>query len=359
MFKKKIELLLTLVIVIVVNFFNIAAAQTTVDLKVLEKKWTEYIQALGTVEGIRTTQYKVNGKADQDHTTNFVCLYPLLIDSRGPHNDYDGASVFGRNYHFTLTKSEDKKWVIKNITCESSNKKITDMTFPVYLGSSWKSDPVGYQIFITLAVGLFGIDANVNLPYMISNENFVVKEFRKAEKNGIDGYILNFDFSLPDFPEVVKNDPDFANNKLKKFSLQGNLFLTTDYFLVAEGEFNFEYLDFTRKAKVNISYDKETYKVPLPRNYHQIIESTHTDNKKYVYEHTYSFDLYETNPKDRKRFTLSAYGLPEYECRTTQDIRIDRTRYILIGLGLLLTGLGILLIIRKRMKRQSELNDTK
>lgn len=352
MFNRNVVMLV--VIILSLCSYNIAVAQTTMSadvqgtLKTFEKKWKEYIQALGNVEGIKRIQYKLNGEVDNEFAMKFICLYPLMIDERGQYNNYDSVACYGKKYDFVLSKSEDNKWIIKRISCEPSNKKLADLSFPIYRGNTSNLDPSGHQIFVTLAVGLFGIDASVNLPYMVSSENFVVKEFRKTERNGITGFLLDFDFSMA-LPEEIKKSPNFSS-KLKGYSLHGNLFLVTDYFLVSEGELHLEYLNFSKRAKVNISYDTKTYKVPLPQKYYQSVESTYQDGKKYFNDSIYSFDMHETNPKDIKRFNLTAYGLPEYDCGNLRESSGSRIRYIVMGLGLLLIGISAWLMIRKRQR---------
>jgi hypothetical protein len=354
MFNKNI---LLVIVFALIWFINVTIAQDNNAnlIKTFETKWLEYLHSLGNVEGIIHYQYKANGKVNYDFTNEFVCSYPLLIDNRGDYNNYNSAEVFGKDYQFSLTKPKDtKQWIINTILYEPADKKLENWSFPVYLAEppSYINDRVGYNIFNTLGVGLFGIDSGANLPFMISKKEFSIKEFHKTVKNGIDGYILNFEFSIPDFPEAVKKRADYSNHlEWKNFSLNGKLFLTTDYFLISEGEFHLEYLSFTQNANVSILYDIETYKTPLPKNYSIKIESNDYQNKKNnknILENLLSFDLRETNPKNTERFTLSHYGLPEPDFG---ERRTNRVRYIIIGIGILMMAISAWRMIQKRRER--------
>lgn len=327
----------------------------------LKKKWKEYLHSLGTVEGVIQNQYKRNGKIDSDFSMEYVCMYPLWIDNRcdllnHDQNDYDTVSVVGKNYRFSLRRPKgDKDWFIKEIEFEPANKKLATWNFPIYLADppSHREDPVGYNIFNTLGVGLFGLDSAVNLPYLLSSEWFIINEMKEIEQDGMKQLHLSFEFVLPDFPEVVKKMPDFAKQSLdwKRYTLTGKMILITDYFLVSEAKLHLAYLSFTRDDNIKITYDTETYKTPLPKSYYVFTEYNDYKNgirTQNTSEQIQNFNLHETKPKDIKRFTLSAYGLPEPDFDNSR--RTNRVRYILIGLGAIMIGIALWQMIQKNRK---------
>jgi hypothetical protein len=176
---------------------------------------------------------------------------------------------------------------------------------------------------------------------------------KEIEQDGMKQLHLSFEFVLPDFPEVVKKMPDFAKQSLdwKRYTLTGKMILITDYFLVSEAKLHLAYLSFTRDDNIKITYDTETYKTPLPKSYYVFTEYNDYKNgirTQNTSEQIQNFNLHETKPKDIKRFTLSAYGLPEPDFDNSR--RTNRVRYILIGLGAIMISIALWQMIQKNRK---------
>ena len=134
----------------------------------------------------------------------------------------------------------------------------------------------------------------------------------------------------------------------ENFSLKAKVYLTTDFFLVSEGEFHVESWLGVEDVQIKIDYDSETYKVPLPKKYYSkniynlTVGEEHHEG---VLEKERLFNLKETNPKDNSRFTLSAFGLPEPDFG---GHRTNRFHYVFIGIGLLMFGTGAWRMVQKR-----------
>jgi len=179
-------------------------------------------------------------------------------------------------------------------------------------------DLSGYRIFNTVGVGLFGIDSDPNLPYMVASEWINIHEISLVEKEGTEQLQMLFDY------------------KRGKYSMQGKVFLTTDFFLVTEGEFHVESSLGVEDVQIKIEYDNETYKVPLPKNRYkkEISDLTYRDKHfEGVLETEQTFDLKETEPESFKYFDLPGYGMPPLDFGVRPSGRI---RYILMAVGILM-----------------------
>jgi hypothetical protein len=163
--------------------------------------------------------------------------------------------------------------------------------------------------------------------------------------------LLSFEFLILDFPEVLTKRPDFEKQSLswKPYTVIGNVTLITDYFLISEAKFHWEYMAFTRDDDVKITYDTKIYRTPLPKSYYAVWEqNSYKDGiwAKYIFEQILEFDLCGAKPKDVKHFTLSAYGLPEPDFDNSR--RINRVRYVLMGLGTIMILIALWRMIQKR-----------
>ncbi|MBQ4194869.1 MAG: hypothetical protein II622_02045, partial [Thermoguttaceae bacterium] len=199
---------------------------------------------------------------------------------------------------------------------------------------------------------LFGVDCDPNLPWMTSSEWIVVKDISPVEKDGVKYLSMSFEYKRPDFPESVTRRTDISQHpELKNYTLTGDVLLTTDYFLIAEGTFHEEWLRSVHDMQVEITYDCDSYKVPLPqkRSIREFCKMfVDGENVEIAVEEDLEFKLKETNPKSKKRFTLSQFGLPEPEL---QEPEPDSVRYILAAIGLALIIAFAIRVYRKRRAR--------
>jgi hypothetical protein len=344
------------------NFDNVKISEKKEELK---KKWQEYLHSLGTVEGTMQYLRKRNGNVEGDFLMECVSMYPLWLDQRScgtilkreEDDSYDSVGVTGKDYQFSLRRAYGtKNWTINELKFGKSDKKLHTWKFPVYLANppSFQEDPAGYNIFSTLGVGLLGITSSANLPYLILSEWCTIKEMKEVDQDGMKQLQLSFEFIMPDFPEEVKKTPEFEkqSSSWKRYTVIGKVTLITNYFLISEAKFHWEYMSGAKDADVKITYDTETYRTPLPKRYYVFTEhnnyssGTRIQNTSELLE---EFDLRETKPKNVKRFTLSAYGLPEPDFDNSR--RTNRVRYILMGLGAILILIALWRIIQKRRGR--------
>jgi hypothetical protein len=346
------------------NFDSVKISEKKDELK---KKWQEYLHSLGTVEGTMTFLYKHNGNVEGDFLKKCVSMYPLWLDQRhsgtilkfNEDDNYDSTSVTGNDYQFSLRKPYGNKiWAINELKFEKTNKKLQTWNFPVAFADppSFRADAVGYNIFSTLGVGLFGIDSSANLPYLIFSDWCTIKEMKEVDQDGTKQLQISFEFVMPDFPEGVKNAPEFEkqSSSWKHYTVIGNVTLITNYFLISEAKFHWEYIFYERDEDIKITYDTETYRTPLPKRYHVFTEynnyssGTRIQNTSELLE---EFDLRETNPKDTKRFTLSVYGLPEPDFDNSRRTSTNRVRNILMGLMTIIIIIALWRMIQRRRRK--------
>jgi hypothetical protein len=285
----------------------------------LPKRWSKYLHALGSVEGMGTYRYFRNGELENEFTLTVVCHYPLFAQIGGQiDGGTNSVSAMGANYDFRLERENPTDaWIIENISeIGKELPSLDSWKFPEHFPLDDRvKDSVGYSIFNTLGVGLWADNSLQNLPDIFAKVNFKVNRAEFTERDRKKQLFLDFDYTYADFPQHHKENIsfDFKNNPhWKPFSLKAQVWLETDYFLITKGTFHSVYLDGECHATVECEYDCQTYKVPLPRRYKLVERYDYRDDKlKGVLETRIDFDLRETNPKDPKRFTLSAYGIPE------------------------------------------------
>lgn len=352
---RKLHCICSLALLLSLNVFCFGqTSDTDAYLRKFEKKWNGYLKALGNVEGSISYKRTRNGKPGEEFENYIVCSYPRLADIRGPLDESIAAYVTGKNYSFSLSrlKPEDE-WKIDSLSTDFPNRTKHSLSFPKHFADppNQNVDPVGYTVFNILGVGLFGVDSDPNLPWMTSSEWIDVKDISPVEKDGVKYLSMSFEYKRPDFPESITRRTDISQHpELKKYTLTGDVLLTTDYFLIAEGTFHEEWLRNVRDVQVEITYDCDSYKVPLPQKYF-----TKEFSKMFVdgedveisMEEEQEFKLKETNPKSEKRFTLSQFGLPEPEL---QEPAPNSARYILAAIGL---ALIIAFAIRGYRKRRA------
>jgi len=300
-----------------------------------EKKWNEYLYALRNVEGNYHYKDIRDGKLIREFTNHVVCAYPLYADIRGPFDTPTYVDATGKEYRFSLERSSpDEDLVVTNISKELPYKGDSSL-FPKHFAdsSSQNADPNAYAIFNKIGVGLFGIDSNPNLPYMITSEWVQIHEISLVDRDKEKRLFVSFDY------------------KQKSYALVGKVFLTTDFFLVTEGEFHVVSGLGIEDVKIKVEYDNETYKVPLPRNhycknsYKLVVNG---EPREGILETERTFDLRETDPKSSKYFTLPGYGFPAPDF----DERRPRPfRYVLVIVGTLFIIYALWQMYRRREKQ--------
>jgi len=301
-----------------------------------EKSWSEYLRALGNVEGC--IQYKLikNGKLEREFVNCLVASYPLVADVRGQFDAPIDVLVTGNRYNFSMNRTDPADgWRVEHISTGDPGNDLS-WSFPEHFADppSHVTNPNGYKIFNTIGVGLFGMGSNPNLPYMIASEWVSIHEISLVEKNNSQQLLMLFDYK-----RVYKKN---------SYSLKGKVFLTTDSFLITEGEFHLESIDGVEHVQVRIDYDNVTYRVPLPKNYYK--KETYKlviDGECYegTIESEQVFDLKETDPKSFERFTLSGYGLPEPDF---DEPKTDWFRNTLVIISVLLIAIALWRMWRNR-----------
>ena len=278
-----------------------------------QKKWLEYLHALGNVEGSYLYTTVRNGTPEREFTNHLIASFPpLFVDLRGGTFDAPTyVEVYTEKYRFEVSRQSPADEWKPDMDCGSSfpDRNVRGINVPWRFPEHFSDpschfvNPAGYSIFNTIGVGLHGSSAYGNLPFMIGSEWTTIHELSLVEKDGEKRFFLSFDY------------------KQNHLSVKGKAFLTTDFFLITEGEFYFEGGLGIEDVQVKIDYDNETYRVPLPKNYHRkttykfeaLKEDMTARGLPYegVHEIKTKFDLRETNPKSFERFTLPALGFPE------------------------------------------------
>jgi len=241
----------------------------------------------------------------------------------------------GEKYRFELERADSvDSWMVNHISADIPDKTVP-WTFPEHLApiANHVTNPIGYNIFNKIGVGLFGVDSNPNLPYMITSEWVTIYELSLVEGENGNRFFMSFEY------------------RREGCSMKGKVFLATDFFLVSEGDFYFEDGGNVKDVQVKLDYDTETYRVPLPKNYYSKTSYKFFDNNPPVgvLVTERKFDLRETAPNSFKNFTLSGYGLPEPDFG---ERRASPFRYTLLLIWGLIIAYALWRMYRKRKEQQ-------
>jgi hypothetical protein len=338
--------------------------------------WNQYLQKMGNMQGDILWSYSKKGDITHDGTKKMYFCYPhvaretLYAGLKGRNKDRRGLTVgvSGKSYQFSLStdnneiKSYDeikniKDWLVKDVSPITSEQK--DISKRLYFPSisendliSSPNDPIGFGICSDLGKP-FLLDEHLYLPPFILQDEFIISKVEKITHKGNEfGDMIRVVFSF--YSRDEKKYPTLIVDGQPFFKMEGELILSTKFYLITKGQIACYYGDFKKTISIDCKYSVDAESFPLPISY----TSTQTlfDGSSFVMQFSFE-NLRPTNPKDIKRFTLSHYGLREPDFG---DQLVSRSRYIIIVLGLLLIGLGLLSAIIKRMKRRAESkNDAK
>ncbi|MDR2170784.1 MAG: hypothetical protein LBP59_11630 [Planctomycetaceae bacterium] len=317
-------------------------------IKKLPAIWEEYLQALGTVKGTinKTNSWIKKGKIDKTENLkyNIAYMYHLTLNS-----SVSGENVFvtGDKYDFRLLRadSDQTSWLIDNLERKQTDdkKQITKLYFPsISSEKSDDNDKLSLRICSQLAVGLELKKNFIYLPELWKYKAFVIQKFHQIGSNSDKKYFLKFKF-FQEPPHKL----EWLAGKTEKILIEGELYLTTDYFLIEKGNVKF-YLGTNKSNHFTGTYenvfDSNVYKVPLPKLYNFKAEYSN-----FIFNSNVKYDLRETEESDLKRFTLSHYGVPEPDFDGKPPI--SRIRYILACISILIIIVSICVLYLSRRRK--------
>jgi hypothetical protein len=269
-------------------------------------------------------------------TGEIVCHYPLLAEVwEQIGGETSEVSITGKNYRFRLEREKPTDgWEIERIAMEPATAVRDSWAFPKHLYPYEEDEPIGYAIFNSLGVGLFTEGSRPNLPYIFQSNHLKILKIETITNGEKKQTLLEFEYSYDDFSEIAKrfSDYDYMNHPLwKPYYMKGEVVLETDYYLISSGKFHTRWRAAEKRIETECEFDTTTYRVPLPVHYTQKTQFSDSETRNSLnLELLLDFDLRETNPKDTKRFTLSAFGLPEPDFGQR---RMSLSRIVMMALG--------------------------
>jgi hypothetical protein len=333
------------------DLYNVTSDIDSDSIKKLPKIWEEYLQALGTVKGTitRTHTWTKNGKVNKTETLKYNIAYMHQLTLNG---NVAGKNVFvtGDKYEFRLKReNSNQTWFIDSLKQNQTDNKKQSVTlcFPT-ISSEENSDnnpQLSLRICSQLAAGLELHRNFIYLPELLKYDTaFVVQKFHpiNSNDNSVKKYYLKFKFS-----QKPPHKLEWLANKSEDILIEGELYLTTDYFLIEKGNVKFS----LGKNKSNHFigeyenvFDSNIYKVPLPA-----LRNFKAEYNDFIFNTNVKYDLKETETSDLERFALSYYGLPEPDFEGKPPI--NRVRYILILIGIIMIAVSISMIYLRHRKK--------
>ncbi|MDR1925270.1 MAG: hypothetical protein LBQ66_12945 [Planctomycetaceae bacterium] len=313
--------------------------------------WKKYLTNFkgGIAGDIKLDSFR-NGKLAHRHYNHLERTknWSLIEMGGDPQTGSKIIMSFSQSYSFKIHRSaSDDQWAVDYVEKISNNalNNIENYEFP-----SGKETVDGLKDFVCrfYIFRCFALEPNIHLPTLMRLPEFSITQIKEIQKDGVNYYALDFSFTpsgavdeqliLDKLIQSKSTDPSELPEGLQKYPMiavrSGSLLLTTDYLLIKEADI--EILG-TGKCKIVCNYRYEE-NIPLISEY--TMEYVKTG-----YKEVYSFDLSLNPVQNSRRFTLSHYGIPEPDFG---ERRINRIRYVLLGLGMLLIVIAVWRTIRKR-----------
>ncbi|GHT21901.1 hypothetical protein FACS189419_03580 [Planctomycetales bacterium] len=301
----------------------------------MQKNWKAYLHKVGHFACTVVTTESEGKKQVHQNEILIDCDYPFFIT-----RSRNKKSVTGYNdkYYFSVEENESGSWFIRDALPIPPPPSINDWDFLPASTNLSATARMGYvQIAHILTNGLRLFP--VWLPSLCKEPDFHINSLETGFEDGCSTIALKFSFH--------------TNSSLKSFCpVEGEVVLFKDnYYLIKRGKYSYYYDNRSGKLGTVIlanEYDFSTFDIPvLIRQTMDFQEGEDLFNKTHLFS-----DYEQTQGKDVKRFTLSAYGIPEPDFDGSQRIR--PIRYILIGSGFLLIALALWLMYRKHQEKKNE-----
>lgn len=307
--------------------------------------WGTYLKALQKgVEGNVRIQTFYNDKLGYQYDDYVIREKKWSLDeSEDPQENTSSVKSITDGYSFRISRQSDgQDWNVDLLekTSPGTITNIKDYSFPTGEEQNWGEvqDEV-LRWYILKGYSLFG---NNYLPTLLRLPEFTIESAEKVNRDGVDYYRVDFSFNQPTVTVEADGEVGEMPTKYPLIAVSsGSLLLTTDYLLIKEAEVN------------TISYGSQTIKndykivdgVPLISEYHLTKHGNGGD-----YRETWTFDFRIGTNNGSSRFKLSYYGLPE---PNFGDSGISLVRYVILVTGLVLIGVGVWRIVRRRRETSS------
>ncbi|MDR1924794.1 MAG: hypothetical protein LBQ66_10510 [Planctomycetaceae bacterium] len=322
------------------------------DSEELIKLWDEYLHKVCHVKGTVEWVYKRNGVVDVEKKLDIFFDYPFAAretvrkDESG--NILRGARAYGKDYNFIIRQSPPQndqpiKWRIDELLFEPVHKIARGAVFPPLSVNDVPNDPISFGICIYMCKSLSVSGDFGYLPNFAKQDEFkIMSNELITDENGNKFQKIRFTFYTADlgkYPYEVIDEKNPTN-------IEGEVFLTTKYRLIAKSTTSCRYGKQLREIKHNNFYEEKS-DIPLSAAIDIKIDD-HDGTPVYEKNYTYkNFEIYHET--DHKRFTLSHYGVPEPDLGNSPR-RPNYLRYILLvsAIHLILTGAWKLNRLRKK-----------
>ena len=260
------------------------------------KAWLSYLHALADYQvDTQVTSRDGTGKVTDRQTNRFVGAYPRCVVEINTGTKHEVVQGYNKEYRFEISKSSGGQWVVEELSPVRNTVPIEELSFPDY-GQGGPGHTAGQETAIAMTKGLL-VTIVDSLPML-----FTKKEFRIAEAQEVT------DVNLRLVRIAYSFEPDrFTPNQLAR---SGEVFLMPDhYWLIKRAKvYAAEPPDSRVTIEISNEYDMLSTELPLLTKQKMSLNGGGYNNDSI--EATCS-GVAKVTDVDPKRFTLSAYGLPE------------------------------------------------
>jgi hypothetical protein len=312
---------------------SVAFAQTSSDdLIVWIKKdapdvWRDYFRSWNNTKVEYTEIITEKNVQIEDNLCSMFLSYPCMEHRKLDNiNHKERLVVFNRHYRFSLErKQENEDWGIDYIEPIYDFLPFEKLDFPIL----FEKNNVSVELFIgNIFARGFMFSLGDWFPVIFSQPEFHILEAKEVVENNEKLIWIRYDY----------NPPQRSNQLLRG----GEVFLMPNRFwLIKRADVRLLEPDETMvNATISCEYDFYFDAIPCLKSHSMFI-------KEYNYTFKRTFTNYQiVENASIKNFTLSNYGFPEPDFDNSRHT--NRVRYILMGLGVIMIGIALWRMYKKR-----------
>ena len=324
----------------------------------LQTKWDSYMESWCSLSGEYNIRSIRNGEVVKDSQMEFVASYPELLEESKTSDEEHYVVVKSKKYAFTLRNTPKdghltEEYEILQLEPRRELPQIEKWKFPflVQHDEMYDLQNPAYSVYLYLAGGLRTFSLCYSLPALLAQEDLIVNKLEWGEYNSQRALHIDFLFQIKG--EKLGNDAeseidqnDDTKNQGIIYSVAGDVWLDSEFYLMLHGEFIEKRRDSISERRIDCAY-RSLNGTPIPTAIRW--SNAIGEAEKVFSEEFYNYDnMPKTTSQDEERFKLSHYGLPEPKLNDDAS----SIRYFMMILGGVIILLALFFMIKRARKEQ-------